>query len=108
MVPSGPFCGCPPTPIILGILGPWMSASRSPTAAPVWASVTARLTAMVDFPTPPLPLATASTCSLIRSCDSLDGLLIERYPCWAPSLVRLTGWQPLERSTLHGIVFHGV
>src|SRR5262245_12398282 len=71
MVPSGLFCGCPATPIILGMLGPWMSASRSPTVAPIWARVIDRLTAMVDFPTPPLPLATAITCSLLRSDNSI-------------------------------------
>ncbi len=32
-----------------------MSASRRPTRAPVWPSATARLTATVDLPTPPLP-----------------------------------------------------
>ena len=30
-----------------------------PTRAPIWASATARLTATVVLPTPPLPLATA-------------------------------------------------
>src|SRR5262245_37779835 len=39
-----------------------MSESSSPTRAPSWASVTARLAATVDLPTPPLPLATATTC----------------------------------------------
>src|SRR5262245_60640866 len=52
-----------------------MSASRSPTAAPVWASAIARLTAMVDFPTPPLPLAMAIMCWLIRSSDCMGHLL---------------------------------
>src|SRR5580704_6925786 len=36
-----------------------MSASSSPTLAPAEARLTARLTATVVFPTPPLPLATA-------------------------------------------------
>src|SRR3954462_7504066 len=36
-----------------------MSASISPTRAPCFASATARLTATVDLPTPPLPLETA-------------------------------------------------
>src|SRR5450759_1076785 len=36
-----------------------MSASRMPTRAPICASATARLTATVVLPTPPLPLATA-------------------------------------------------
>ena len=39
-----------------------MSASRSPTRWPSWARATARLAATVDLPTPPLPLATATTC----------------------------------------------
>src|SRR6185369_4657655 len=39
-----------------------MSASRSPTRWPSWVSDTARLAATVDLPTPPLPLATATTC----------------------------------------------
>ena len=37
-----------------------MSASRTPTVAPSAASASARLTAVVDLPTPPLPLATAT------------------------------------------------
>ena len=38
-----------------------MSASRSPTSAPSAARARARLTATVDFPTPPLPDAIAMT-----------------------------------------------
>ena len=38
-----------------------MSASSSPTRAPSRASASARLTAVVDLPTPPLPEATATT-----------------------------------------------
>ena len=53
--------GWPDTPSIIGMLGPVMSASRSPTAAPAWASATARLTLTVLLPTPPLPDATAMT-----------------------------------------------
>ena len=37
-----------------------MSASRMPTLAPDWLRATARLTANVDLPTPPLPEATAT------------------------------------------------
>ncbi len=36
-----------------------MSASSTPTVAPSAASASARFTAVVDLPTPPLPLATA-------------------------------------------------
>src|SRR5437773_1574361 len=39
-----------------------MSASRSPTLAPASWSEAARLTAMVDLPTPPFPEPTAITC----------------------------------------------
>jgi len=46
-------------PNILGIEGPKMSASMRPTDAPPLARATARLTARVDLPTPPLPEATA-------------------------------------------------
>jgi len=46
-------------PNMVGMLGPYRSASIRPTFAPVDARLTARLTAMVDFPTPPLPDATA-------------------------------------------------
>jgi hypothetical protein len=37
------------------MLGPYTSASITPTWKPAWASATARLAATVDFPTPPLP-----------------------------------------------------
>src|SRR5688572_13136471 len=47
------------TPIIRGTLGPYTSASMSPTRAPVDASAMARFVATVDFPTPPFPLDTA-------------------------------------------------
>ena len=38
-----------------------MSASATPTLYPLRARVMARFTATIDFPTPPLPLATAIT-----------------------------------------------
>ena len=47
------------TPIIIGTLGPYKSASRSPTRAPCSWRLTAKFTAVVLLPTPPLPLATA-------------------------------------------------
>ena len=53
--------GWPVTPSIMGMFGPVMSASRSPTAAPAWARATARLTLTVLLPTPPLPDATEVT-----------------------------------------------
>ncbi len=48
-------------PSMSGTLGPVMSASRRPTVAPARASATARFTAIVLLPTPPLPDATAMT-----------------------------------------------
>src|SRR3990170_3391692 len=49
-----------------------MSASSSPTRAPVRARATARLALIVDFPTPPFPDATATT---LRTPG------IDRFPC---------------------------
>jgi len=46
---------------MVGIDGPNTSASSRPTLAPWRASASARLTATVDLPTPPLPAATATT-----------------------------------------------
>ena len=40
---------------------PQMSASSTPTVSPRAASAAARLAVTDDLPTPPLPLATAST-----------------------------------------------
>ena len=49
------------TPNICATEGPYRSQSQSPTRAPVAAKATARFAATVDFPTPPLPDATAIT-----------------------------------------------
>src|SRR5437867_12103145 len=49
-------------PIIIGTLGPYMSASINPTRAPCLTRAHARFTATVDFPTPPLPLLIAMVC----------------------------------------------
>src|SRR3569623_720233 len=46
-------------PIIIGMLGPYTSASMSPTRSPCFARATARFTDTVDLPTPPLPLEIA-------------------------------------------------
>src|SRR2546427_7580739 len=61
--------GWPRTPIISGMLGPVTSASMRPTLWPLWARATARLTATVDLPTPPLleAIATAWRTVGIRS-----------------------------------------
>src|SRR6267378_1122383 len=57
MVGLGNVC----TFIRVGMVGPYTSASMMPTRAPVLASARARLAETVDFPTPPLPLATGIT-----------------------------------------------
>src|SRR6476469_4802916 len=46
-------------PIIIGMLGPYTSASMSPTRRPCLASATASFTDTVDLPTPPFPLEIA-------------------------------------------------
>ena len=46
---------------MIGTFGPYMSPSRSATRLPRCASATARLTATVVLPTPPLPAPTAMT-----------------------------------------------
>ena len=48
-------------PIIRGMEWPWMSASSTPTDSPRVAIAAAKLTVTLDFPTPPLPDATAYT-----------------------------------------------
>ena len=45
--------------IIVGKLGPYKSASNNPTDFPNFCNEKAKLTATVDFPTPPLQLLTA-------------------------------------------------
>ena len=62
--------------IILGILGPNKSASSNPTESPFNDSPRAILTDVVDFPTPPLPDATAITC-LTPGIGSLGGSPLE-------------------------------
>src|SRR5205809_2676470 len=58
-----------------------MSASSNPTLAPCARSETARLTATVDLPTPPLPDPIAST-------------------CLTPGIARSRGWPPKADFTL--------
>jgi hypothetical protein len=61
------------TPSILGIEGPKISASISPTLAPLLLKASARFAATVDFPTPPLPEAMATIlCTLPRLLNSSD------------------------------------
>ena len=45
--------------IIVGKLGPYMSASKIPILSPNFCNEYAKLTATVDLPTPPLQLLTA-------------------------------------------------
>src|SRR6266849_7336959 len=47
-------------PSMMGTLGPYTSASRRPTLWPSFTRASARLTATVVLPTPPLPLAMAT------------------------------------------------
>src|SRR5665648_102154 len=53
----------PVTPKIFGMLGPVMSASKTPTLYPWRIRVTANILVTEDLPTPPLPLMTAITLS---------------------------------------------
>src|SRR5207248_2282824 len=55
-----------------------MSQSHKPTRAPVCSRATARFAAIVDFPTPPLPLATAITCLI-------SGIRVAAIPVPAPA-----------------------
>jgi len=60
MISSFSFAiGCWLVPNIWPVEGPYRSQSQRPTLAPVLASEMARFEATVDFPTPPLPEATA-------------------------------------------------
>src|SRR5260370_12152590 len=52
--------GCSVAPSIIGTFGPYTSASSKPTLLPSFAKASARFTATVVLPTPPLPLATAT------------------------------------------------
>jgi len=61
-LPSFDVTDCPDTPKILGILGPYMSASNKPTLDPDFDSAIAKLLLTVDLPTPPFPEATAIIC----------------------------------------------
>src|SRR6266566_3232613 len=72
-VPSMVGLGSVCTFIRVGIVGPYTSASMIPTRAPVLASARARLAETVDFPTPPLPLATGITFLTDGTSRSLTG-----------------------------------
>ena len=59
--PTGPGGGGPCRPNSLGIDGPVMSASSTPTFLPCLLRADASKAATEDLPTPPLPLITATT-----------------------------------------------
>src|SRR5690606_11522802 len=67
--PSGLY-GLPDRPSMFGMLGPYTSASSTPTRAPSAASAKARFTEVVDFPTPPLPEPTAMMLRIFGSGES--------------------------------------
>src|SRR5690606_520921 len=67
--PSG-LSGLPDSPSMVGMLGPYTSASSTPTRAPSAASARARFTAVVDLPTPPLPEPTAMMLRIEGSGES--------------------------------------
>ncbi len=66
-MPRGLAEGCPCKPNILGMLGPVMSASSTPTLWPSRRRATASRLVTRDLPTPPLPLITATTCLTLLS-----------------------------------------
>ena len=47
-------------PNMIGVVGPYISPSNNPTLAPAAPSDAAMFTAIVDLPTPPFPLPTAT------------------------------------------------
>src|SRR5437879_6442497 len=57
---SAVAAGCSVAPSMIGTFGPYTSASSKPTLLPSFAKASARFTATVVLPTPPLPLATAT------------------------------------------------
>src|SRR4051812_46243818 len=66
----------PRTPNIIGTLGPYISASISPTLAPPAAKASARFAATVLFPTPPFPLTTAMIFLTFGKRAPLSDLLV--------------------------------
>src|SRR5713101_3148204 len=94
---------------MIGTFGPYTSASIQPTRAPSNANATARFTATVDFPTPPLPDETAmmfltpgtetlspmprpfgTSASMVTLTDCTPGIA-PTYWCAAVSISALTG-----------------
>ncbi len=63
------FCastwGLPCSPSSVGMVGPYTSASISPTFAPQRTRARAKFALTVDLPTPPLPLAIGMMCLIV-------------------------------------------
>jgi len=80
-----------------------MSASSRPTLWPPVASPSARLTAVVDLPTPPLPLATAIMClmpgSICGAPGPGPGCAPSEPPC-TPCAACGGGVEPVPRSAV--------
>ena len=58
---------------MVGIDGPYISASKSPTLKPIFDKVTAKLAVTVDLPTPPFP--DAMTMMFFTPCISFPRIL---------------------------------
>src|ERR1017187_8921753 len=67
-----------------------MSASSSPTRYPSLPSATARFTATVVLPTPPLPLPTATTCAMPGNGCGPCGTCAPICPIYSTSIKPLT------------------
>ena len=80
-----------------------MSASRSPTLAPLFASDAARFAATVDFPTPPFPLPTAMMffTPLMRPVSGAGGRLTSAVmftrTSLTPGTLESTAWRDCSR-----------
>ena len=61
------------TPKRIGKDGPYISRSRRPILPPFLDKAHARFVAIVDLPTPPLPLAIARTCLTLSRIDFGEG-----------------------------------
>ena len=85
-------------PIIVGMFGPVISASSSPTRAPSFAMATARFAATVDLPTPPLLLAMAmmlrtpsTACGpAVRCCATFASIVT--LACVTPGRAMIAAW----------------
>ena len=79
---SSVYSGCVSVvPVMVGIDGPYTSASSTPTFSPICESAMARFKAVVDFPTPPLALATATIFFTLGRDRILPGLARDGSVC---------------------------